>query len=151
MRRRSAPSSTAPREPETGVGNDDADSGDDRPREGPEPEAIEARARASRSVPAAQLPGWFVQCLKSGFADQPARARARGWTVVEVDGVHALPWPIPQLARRSCCESPVPFRLRRSVPTSDRATSADLVGAGGIDVVRAVVPPPLRAALVVAL
>ena len=44
---------------------------------------------------AAQLPGWFVHCLKSDFADQAARGRARGWTVIEVDGVHALPLADP--------------------------------------------------------
>jgi pimeloyl-ACP methyl ester carboxylesterase len=44
---------------------------------------------------AAQLPGWFVHCLRSDFAAQAARARARGWTVVEVDGVHALPLADP--------------------------------------------------------
>jgi hypothetical protein len=40
---------------------------------------------------AAQLPSWFVWCLRSDFADQAARARERGWTVVEVDAVHVLP------------------------------------------------------------
>ncbi len=40
---------------------------------------------------AARLPSWFVRCLRSDFADQAERARARGWTVVEVDAVHALP------------------------------------------------------------
>jgi|tagenome__1003787_1003787.scaffolds.fasta_scaffold20915923_1 pimeloyl-ACP methyl ester carboxylesterase len=44
---------------------------------------------------AARLPGWFVHCLRSDFADQAARARARGWNVVEVDGVHALPLTDP--------------------------------------------------------
>ena len=40
---------------------------------------------------AARLPSWFVWCRKSDFADQAARARERGWTVVEVDAAHVLP------------------------------------------------------------
>jgi pimeloyl-ACP methyl ester carboxylesterase len=51
--------------------------------------AFEAGVELSGS--ATQLPGWFLHCLKSDFAGQAARARARGWTVVEVNGVHALP------------------------------------------------------------
>jgi pimeloyl-ACP methyl ester carboxylesterase len=39
----------------------------------------------------AALPSTFVHCLRSDFAGQAARARARGWTVVEVDAVHVLP------------------------------------------------------------
>jgi pimeloyl-ACP methyl ester carboxylesterase len=38
-----------------------------------------------------QLPRWFVHCLRSDFGTQAERARARGWTVVEVDALHALP------------------------------------------------------------
>jgi pimeloyl-ACP methyl ester carboxylesterase len=48
-------------------------------------------ARVALDGTAARLPSWFVHCLKSDFAGQAARARARGWEVVEVDAVHALP------------------------------------------------------------
>jgi hypothetical protein len=37
------------------------------------------------------LPRWFVHCLRSDFEGQAQRARERGWHVVEVDTVHALP------------------------------------------------------------
>jgi pimeloyl-ACP methyl ester carboxylesterase len=47
------------------------------------PVAVPAEVRA--------LPGWFVHCVGEDFAEQAARARERGWTVVEVDGPHALP------------------------------------------------------------
>jgi pimeloyl-ACP methyl ester carboxylesterase len=50
------------------------------------------------------LPGWFVHCSKSDFADQAARARARGWTVVEVSGVHALPLVDPETCVRILLE-----------------------------------------------
>ena len=43
----------------------------------------------------AQVPGVFVHCLRSDFADEAARARARGWSVVDVDAVHALPLTDP--------------------------------------------------------
>jgi pimeloyl-ACP methyl ester carboxylesterase len=61
---------------------------------------------------AAQLPGWFVHCLKSDFADQAARARARGWRVVEVDGVHALPLVDPA----TCLQ--ILLRVAGSIPTA---------------------------------
>jgi pimeloyl-ACP methyl ester carboxylesterase len=61
---------------------------------------------------AARLPGWFVHCLRSDFAEQAARARARGWTVVEVDGVHALPLTDPA----SCVQ--VLLRVAGSLPAS---------------------------------
>ena len=48
-------------------------------------------APVSLSGAAARLPSWFVHCLRSDFGSQAARARERGWTVVEVDAMHALP------------------------------------------------------------
>jgi pimeloyl-ACP methyl ester carboxylesterase len=59
------------------------------------PMPVSAFEAAVNTRPAAHLTGWFVHCLRSDFADQAARARARGWTVVEVDGVHALPLTDP--------------------------------------------------------
>jgi hypothetical protein len=53
-------------------------------------------APVSLSGEAATLPSWFVHCLRSDFADQAARARSRGWTVVEVDAMHALPLLDPE-------------------------------------------------------
>jgi pimeloyl-ACP methyl ester carboxylesterase len=64
---------------------------------------------------AAKLPAWFVHCLKSDFADQAARARTRGWTVVEVDSVHALP-----LADPATCVQ-ILLRVAGSIPTAPQS------------------------------
>jgi pimeloyl-ACP methyl ester carboxylesterase len=48
-------------------------------------------APVSLSGAAARLPSWFVHCVGEDFGGQAQRARARGWTVVEVQGPHALP------------------------------------------------------------
>jgi pimeloyl-ACP methyl ester carboxylesterase len=39
----------------------------------------------------ADVQRWFVHCLRSDFAAQAARARERGWRVVDVDAEHMLP------------------------------------------------------------
>jgi pimeloyl-ACP methyl ester carboxylesterase len=51
--------------------------------------AFEAPVPVASSV--AALPSWFVWCRRSDFEAEAERARARGWTVVEVDADHALP------------------------------------------------------------
>ena len=62
--------------------------GADDPRLRPMPlSAFEAGCR----VPAHDIQRTFVHCLQSDFDDQAARARARGWRVIEVDGEHWLP------------------------------------------------------------
>jgi hypothetical protein len=40
-------------------------------------------------------PRTFVHCTRSDMGEQAARARARGWHVVEVDAGHALPLEDP--------------------------------------------------------
>ena len=40
---------------------------------------------------AARLPSWFVHCVGEDFAGQAERARARGWTVIDVESPHAFP------------------------------------------------------------
>jgi pimeloyl-ACP methyl ester carboxylesterase len=61
-----------------------------------EPMPVSAfEAPVELSGTATEPPGWFVHCLRSDFADEAERARARGWTVVEVDGFHALPLTDP--------------------------------------------------------
>jgi pimeloyl-ACP methyl ester carboxylesterase len=69
-------------------------------------------AAAELTGTAAQLPGWFVHCLRSDFANQAARARARAWTVVEVDGVHALPLTDPA----TCAQ--ILLRVAASIPSA---------------------------------
>ena len=46
------------------------------------------------------VPRTFVLCLRDPMADQAARARERGWTVVEVDRHHELPLEDPELCAR---------------------------------------------------
>lgn len=43
----------------------------------------------------ASLPGTFIHCTRSDMAEQAARARRRGWDVVEVDASHFLPLTRP--------------------------------------------------------
>jgi pimeloyl-ACP methyl ester carboxylesterase len=62
--------------------------GVDDPRFAPMPlSAFEAPVRYS-GLPECRV---FVECLRSDFAAQAARARERGWEVVPVDAEHQLP------------------------------------------------------------
>jgi pimeloyl-ACP methyl ester carboxylesterase len=58
---------------------------------------------------AAALPSWFVQCAGGDFAGQAERARARGWTVIDVESPHAFP-----LVHPARCEE-VLLEVARSV------------------------------------
>jgi hypothetical protein len=44
----------------------------------------------------AALPGTFIHCTRSDMGEQAARARGRGWEVVEVDASHFLPLSRPE-------------------------------------------------------
>ncbi len=44
----------------------------------------------------ASLPGTFIHCTRSEMGEQAARARRRGWEVVEIDASHFLPLTRPE-------------------------------------------------------
>jgi pimeloyl-ACP methyl ester carboxylesterase len=50
-------------------------------------------------------PRTFIHCTQSDMDDQAARARERGWTVIDVDAGHALPLERPTLCGRLLLDS----------------------------------------------
>jgi hypothetical protein len=84
--------------------------GVEHPRLVPMPiSCFEAPVRVG-ALPAAR---WFVECTRSDFADQAARAADRGWTVVRRDAEHLLPLIDPAFTAKVLLEAAKAVRPRR--------------------------------------
>ena len=65
--------------------------------------AFEEPVRVPPSV--AALPGTFIRCTRSDMGAQAARARARGWPVLEVEATHFVPLTRPEACARALLDA----------------------------------------------